>query len=473
MCTPDEKQCGAAQTAAVCSKDGQWLSDSAPCEFVCTGKGECTGTCKPGDKKCGDAPDTLTPFECDDQGNWVKRTACTNLCADGSCGGSCMPGKTRCVGNKPETCSEMGTWTPGQECKDQTCVDGACTGECAPTGKQCGGNNNPQTCDGQGNWKNGPACQGQTCVSGTCMGACMADAPPRCSPDQKFVQTCGANGAWMNGDSCGDRGCAGAMCNVCKPNLKSCSGNALKQCSGDGRSYLPDVTCKVRCDGAALRCIDCEKKTETCNGVDDDCDGTTDNNVAAKNCANTCLGQQKCVIGGAGRWDPLQCPIGSSNECCGANGTNCGAGRQCKSGACQIICDQGGKVPNANGTACECPANAIECAGTCVTVPTKKFCVHANYPPGGGGVEQNPQDYCWLKDQQSECSDPSNFCRKFNFNRNLGMVIHTLNNVKQKSSVNYRWFCCADCSKPSDIGDAQCQAASLAGQMCTSGNGGF
>jgi hypothetical protein len=554
MCMPDEKQCGAGQTPAVCSKDGQWLSDSMPCDFVCTGKGECTGACKPGAKKCGDAPDTLIPFECDDKGAWVMRPACTNICVDGSCGGSCMPGKIRCVGNKPETCSDMGTWTPGQECKDQTCVDGACAGSCAPNAKQCNGNtpqtcdsqgnwkdaaacgnkacvkgvcvglcqpgavqcgpnntpqtcdgsgvwkdgakcsmqtcvkgacvgscepnakqcndNTPQTCDNQGNWKDGPACQAQTCVKGMCVGACAPGSAPRCSQDGKFIQTCGANGALVNGESCGDRGCAGAMCNVCKPNLKTCSGTALKQCSSDGKSFLPDVQCKVRCDGAALRCIDCEKKTETCNGLDDDCDGTADNNVPAKNCANACLGQQKCVVGGAGRFDPLQCPIGKTDECCGASGTNCAAsGKECTSaGTCQIKCPPG-KVPNGNN--CDCPADAIECNGTCVKVTTKKFCLHANYPPGGGGEEQNPQNYCWLKSQQSECGSPVNFCNKFSFNGNLGMVIHVLNNVKQVSKPTYQWFCCATCQHNSSGPDSACAAARAAGQMCTAGGNGY
>ena len=282
-CTPDDKQCGANQKPATCV-DGEWVPAEA-CPNVCTGKGECTGVCKPGLLKCGEGTENLTPYQCDDKGLWVpKPPICINLCSNGSCGGSCMPTKTKCVGNTPQTCSAQGTWEPGQACQGKACVNGLCTGVCEPKAIKCGSNNNVQTCDANGAWQDGPACNGKTCVKGACLGACEPTAPKRCSPDQKAVQTCGAGGVWMDATSCGANGCAGAVCHMCKPGSKRCSGNSLQTCSGDGQSWGQDQACGIRCDGAKLVCIDTDQCNPACNSSPH-CQGT--GNLITQTCDRT------------------------------------------------------------------------------------------------------------------------------------------------------------------------------------------
>jgi hypothetical protein len=350
MCTPDDKQCGADQKPETCSKEGQWVTATDACPSVCSGKGECTGECKPGLKKCGDAPNNLTPYECDDKGKWVAKTPCLNFCSNGSCSGTCMPNKVQCAssGNKTEICGPMGTWEPGQACTGKACVTGACVGVCEPNARQCGANNTTQVCDKTGSWKDEKACTGQTCVKGACVGVCEIGAPKRCSPDGKAVQSCGAGGVWTNGDSCAN-GCTAAACNVCKPNSKICAGTALRTCNGSGSGWVvPDTDCKIRCDATALRCIDCEKKAEVCDGLDNDCDGIADNNVPTKPCSPACAGTQRCVGGSYSGCGPT-----NTDKCCG--GVDCATKKPA------------GGTASCNGSQCvpSCPGGTHLCGGQC------------------------------------------------------------------------------------------------------------
>jgi hypothetical protein len=370
-CTANDRQCGANQTPETCGPDERWVAEIAPCPNVCTGKGECTGDCKPGERKCGDAPNSLTPFLCDEKGKWIAQMPCLNVCSSGSCGGSCTPGSARCSSsdNAAETCSVMGTWEPGPPCKQQTCVVDKCTGSCGPKDTKCGPGNNPQTCDKDGNWKDGPPCKGQTCVQGTCAGDCEPGAARRCSPDGKFVQECGAGGAWANRDSCGGNGCRGATCNVCRPGSKLCQGRTLRTCAADGSGYS-DQTCGLSCDASALRCINCVPSAEVCDGRDNDCDGTVDNDIPSRPCDPACAGTIRCVGG-----HPTSCGSTSTDSCCGSSGANCtSVGSKCVDGSCQKPCQD------------ECPSFGVTCVGN-----VARDCIH-----GRNG--------CLVRGSDSDCS---------------------------------------------------------------------
>ena len=370
-CAPDDKQCGADQKPAICSKDGDWVPGE-PCPNVCTGKGECTGDCKPGTAKCGAGPDNLIPYECDDKGKWMAKTACSNLCANGSCGGSCPPTTTRCVGNTPQTCSAMGTWDPGQPCKGQACVAGKCTGVCEPKAVMCGASNNLQTCDANGAWQDGSPCSGKTCVKGACIGSCAPNAPKRCSPDQKATQTCGANGVWMNGDSCADRGCTGDTCNMCKPGSKKCTGNSLQTCNGAGSAWGQDQPCLYKCDATKLVCIDAIPCAPACNGnahcnqnntsiITEKCDTTKGQCVVASTvstCRNgsTCSGAKCSCNCSSNKMCKDDLHVVTMNKCdtttgdCGENPVEtCMDGKKCAAGACSCPPDM---MPNPGGKGC-------------------------------------------------------------------------------------------------------------------------
>jgi hypothetical protein len=427
-CTPGDKQCGTEQKAELCSMDGQWMAGVA-CPFLCRGKGECTGECKPGERKCGEGPALLVPYQCDDQGMWIASPPCANLCSKGSCSGSCPPASVQCgAGNKPESCTAMGTWEPGPACTNQTCVKGACAGVCAPGARQCGSSNNPQNCDGSGLWKDEAGCKGQTCVKGVCQGACAPDDPKRCSPDGKSVQTCGTSGIWMNVDTCGNNGCTAGVCNACRPGGKVCQGKTLRTCNDAGTGWLADVECGLSCDSNALKCINCQPKTETCNGQDDDCDGQIDDgNLCSRNngtadcrngrcgnvgcnqgyreCSGNCVADSQFCGGNCGDGYeacnqkcyrlgslPKELCDGVDNNCSGgvdegnlcgngqscagskgckkASGVKCGVGSECASGTCLSGSPPVGNCSKAIDQECY-PSDPVPCKpewGTCVDV---------------------------------------------------------------------------------------------------------
>ncbi len=324
MCVPDERQCAAEQRPQLCNKDGEWTPAPEPCPNACTGAGKCAGECKPGTKKCGDPPNHLIPYECDETGMWIAKQACQNLCSSGSCGGSCMPGSRHCgAGNKPETCSPMGTWEPGQVCPDQTCVSGACSGVCAPNSRRCGANNNPQTCDPGGAWKEEAPCAGKACANGQCVGVCEPGKTRCAGQNITEAQICDANGAWVRGGN--------AECK--KPNGQGCSG------SGDCVSgyCVMGVCCATPCPPAgAGQC----GNTGACGG------GTCQKNVGATCGTNECTGGQETGPG----------TCNASGVCAGRSVKACPGGLTCDGTRCADSCvvgQTGGHCPA--GRFCETP----------------------------------------------------------------------------------------------------------------------
>jgi hypothetical protein len=105
-----------------------WLAQP-PCEKVCSGKGECTGACTPGDKDCsGDKPRT-----CNEEGEWEEEAACDFVCTGaGECAGECVPGSKVCDGYGYKSCSAAGAHVRS-ECPTAKPVcggDGVCGGSC-------------------------------------------------------------------------------------------------------------------------------------------------------------------------------------------------------------------------------------------------------------------------------------------------------------------------------------------------------
>lgn len=377
-CVQDDKQCGGDQTAQTC-KDGQWVSDPAPCPNICSGKGLCTGDCKPGTKKCAAGPDSLTAFECDDKGQWQMAMVCPNLCSSGSCAGTCMPGKLQCAsaGNGTEVCSAMGTWEPGQTCQKQTCLDNTCQGECEPNAKQCGSSNNPQKCTG-GHWvDDGAACSNRTCVNGSCAGTCEPKQTRCGGTDKSQPQQCDATGNWANGGNavcCGDgpgQRCCDGHVTSCQNNCgsggsKTCSGGGYGRCS-TADTCCGDPTCRNKCGDTARR---------SCNGTsfaacplpNPECcpNDSTD-------CKNSCgiKGTRACVNGKFAS----RCSS-ESISCAGKKGQACRSGDSCDAGlyCCNLSENAIGACSamntcvslNATGKPCNINAGGSDCqSGSC------------------------------------------------------------------------------------------------------------
>lgn len=299
----------------------------------------------------------------------------------------------------------------GNICPDgATCQNGACfcpTGT-TPCGNACvdtsSDNSNCGTC--------GNACQpGATCQGGTCVSAaeCSSDAECpggfRCTSGT-CLDVCTNDFDCQVNFHCTTSG-------TCEPNLPGeCSTGQSRPCysgpagtEGVGICTAGTQTCMAGgtwgpCVGEVL------PQTETCNGLDDDCNGATDNGFDLQHDVNNCgaCGHVCFTPNGVAGCFNGQCVVGSCNEgffdcdgnaangCetsvmtdnqnCGACGNSCGSGGICVNGVCTSNCPasticltitynpttgQCDQVPASAGTSCGlnqvCDGN-----GACVAV---------------------------------------------------------------------------------------------------------
>ena len=93
---------------------------------------------------------------------------------------------------------------------------------------------------------------------------------------------------------------------------------------------------QMKCQNGALTCTQINQKgVETCNGLDDDCDGNIDNDVAPKACQNSCgnNGQSICLMG---QWTPCD-----AAPCCTDTNAPCNTGKPgiCADGRMKCVGD--------------------------------------------------------------------------------------------------------------------------------------
>ena len=263
----------------------------------------------------------------------------------------CLPGETATCFRGPRSSLGLGLCAAGS----MTCEDGLefgtwgeCTGDVLPTEESCEAGSVDEDCDGAVN--EGCECTGdeplpcgsdvgacgmglQECIDGVrgeCVGA-TDPMPESCNGidddcddavDETLVRACGSDvgtctlgnetcvdGSW--GTCAGGRGPVAEACDgldndcdgaadedltqacgssvgACMPGMQTCSAGAWSACSGETMPML-----------------------ETCNGIDDDCDGTADETLT-RPCGTdvgTCVaGTQTCT---AGAW---------STACAGSTG---------------------------------------------------------------------------------------------------------------------------------------------------------
>ncbi len=233
---------------------GMW-QPGALCPYACT-NGVCTGSCTPGTLQCsGTQPQT-----CDATGSWQNSgSPCAHQCSMGTCIGACTSGAMQCAGLQPQQCS-AGVWQNAGSACPYVCTAGTCTGSCLPGSTQCS-NATPQSCDATGTWQSGSPCP-YVCSGGSCTGVCVPGSV-QCASDGTTPQTCSSAGTWSNGTACPYTCSAGTCAGDCTP-------NAMQPCS-DSCGTTGTATCTASSTWGT-----CVPPPETCDLVDDNCDGRCD-----------------------------------------------------------------------------------------------------------------------------------------------------------------------------------------------------
>jgi hypothetical protein len=389
-CTADE--CNAMTGACLntpahdrCTAPEMCLPDLGGCAIPppCTGDGDCDdGNPCNGAETCN--PDTGcqagTPIDCDDG---VHCTADVCNPADGTCSHTaedwrCDDGNA-CNGR--ESCDATADCRPGTpvNCNDGvSCTDDSCdvaTGDCSHTANdaRCDDGvfcNGAEICDPAVGCASGPvpACSdGIACTADACNVA--ADACTH-TPDNARC----SDGLFCNGaEICvGGVGCTPGTPPVCDDGL-SCSTDRCDPAAGGGAGgcigVSPDRDGDTYGD-AACTGNDCNDgvagvhpgATESCNGVDDDCDGTTDEGFgcaagSARSCTlGSCTGSQTCSA--SCTWG--SCAVSAAEVCNGLDDN------------CNGVADEGFACPL--GSIQTCSVGACPGYQTCVAGCTWNAC---------------------------------------------------------------------------------------------------
>ena len=298
---------------------------------------------------------------------------CITVC--GSTGTqACLGGEFSPICSPPaETCNNVDDNCNGQvdenACGNTSCVVGqsqACTTSCQSTGVQI--------CDATGLWgvcqppaeecnQKDDNCNGQ--IDENACNQCTAGAVETCVSPCSTVgtRTCGQTGQWS----------------ACMPPEETCNG-LDDNCNGQIDENIVQV-CNNPCGEGVTVCangkmLDCTAPLptpETCDGVDNDCDGMTDegpqNQALAQACGDECGpgGMQSCV---GGTWSP--CSVQPQQEVCDGIDNDC---------------------DGATDEVCGCSAGETQPCGTSLGIcsPGTQECVNGTWSDCGGFGFKGPQ----------------------------------------------------------------------------------
>ena len=391
----DDSACGGLGTndcglypSVSCNAD----ADQGPpaCATSCLTDPDCDGDAFCDAGVC--APDGASGDPCNASNECGAGLSCADgVCCDGACGGTCEA--CDLAGNEG-TCTVIADGDdPASECGDISCGGyyfGWVGGTCYERANLAN-----STCDGTGACQDAAdvcGAQGQGSASATCDVTCQAPAAGTCSGTTG--PTCDSVTPAPNSQTCGD--------GVCEVTVPLCNNGALQTCTPNS--------------GAA--------GAEMCDGVDNDCDGTPDEDDPG--------GGGACSTGLPGVCSPgtVTCQTGSLNcvqdqsasaEVCDGLDNNCnaavddgdpGGGGVCSTGlqgVCSlgtVVCQMGSLncVQNQSASAEICDGLDNDCdSGT----PDGSDEPTLNDPCDGADSDQCAEGFVECSGASPSCSDTS------------------------------------------------------------------
>ncbi|MBU1220225.1 hypothetical protein KKF34_10135 [Myxococcota bacterium] len=433
-------------------------ADAEPCllpeEETCDGKdNDCDGVVDNGFDLQND------PSNCGECGRLCNFPYAISSCVEGECVmGACYPGHHDLNGQESDGC-EYGCFETNEGIELCDGIDNNCDGNVDETFDF---DNDPNNCGGCSNvcvfLHGAGACENSQCTIGYCTGGYLdADGDPdngcECRLDtvegatpctEGTTGTCGVGEICADIDGDGQAHCAVIPAEICDLRDNDCDGlvDADDDLSADSRVGLtcygdPDGICAepsaagttscvngiVECAGPNL--IGPNQVAETCNGLDDDCDGIVDDNTAGSgvSCGTSSnypcrLGTMTCTGG------VLQC-LGAINptgaETCNGIDDDCNGivddNPSDAGGACDVrpAAPVGATSPCQAGTL-TCTGGVLQCLGSVGPTSTVDSCgVDANCD----GVLNNQPD---LLSNIANCGSCGNDCRTGTLNENVSCV---------------------------------------------------
>ncbi len=261
-------------------------------------------------------------------------------------------------------CTGAGDCDDRAACTDDMCVSGACVH--TPVSARC---------------DDSIECTDDRCVAGMCQHTAV---PARCRPGQmcdmmrgcQGGRICGADGDCLDTDPCTTH-------EHCDPVSRICQYAPL---DGDMDGHPPLVCGGDDCDDSRASVY--PGRTETCNGMDDDCDGNVDDAPAGTECGAGFLCREAvCTCPPS---TPASCPTTAGRGCfdlmasvqnCGACAQPCGSmgtsSTACTAGHCTPVCATGFGNCDSNGVnGCEtATTTAVNCGSCGHQCPTDASCL--------------------------------------------------------------------------------------------------